>query len=875
LSFNGTSGTISGTPTAIQATTPYTVTPVNQGGNGTPFQVQLEVLPRPPSNCSYPVNLITAVNQISFTSPIPNCSSGGAATGFTVLPTPALPAGVQFNSTNGTFYGTPTAPQAAQTYNITPTDAGGSGAQFFVQLQVIPGPPSNCSYPATPITATNQTYFTSSSPTCSGGGPPTGFTLAPMPSLPPGVQFDGTNGTFYGTPKAIETMATYTVTPLNQAGNGTSFPAQFEVLPQPPSGCTYPPIFKTVNQSGWSVTPTCTGGDAATSFAAATSTPLPQNLTVDPASGVISGTLTAYTQLAPYTIDVSNAGGGTSASVQIAAVTMTTLTPGHTVWGADGHIDKGGVYGISPSKDCSVPGLAPNPTCAHSQIGDLEAIYGANKNSIFYRFVDDITGCVDVYYGYLKNGTSPICDPTKYPYKAALDTLQATGVIMPITGLILYPFTSPVGCATGSFDTSLNVPNASFSEVDMYNWGYCMASRAIAYAPENIYWYVGNEWNGQIPYGPINQYPNNENLDYPIDPAKYKQWQWLPSYPYYRGALAGAIAAIRDKAPYATILSGVNGGDSSGLSVALAMDLKDYTMIDPKGRNLVWDVTSLHWGDSVESVALAKQNGFWFQDSGIGEGLPDYASLIQDLGENVYQALNSVGQNAFGVIPPIFVDEMGSGDGDVHTSSLEASTGTLTVAQMQNFLANSPATSTTPGLVGGNFYELYPTTSTDTSSFLYCYSSVCDYGTPGGLSYAGADVQTWVAQHGNPSTNSGAKFTLTPAHTSLTLTLPQTATNSITVTGSSLPEMVTLTCSIFGAGTAATPVDATTTPGCNFAGQPSATVAVGSSATVSIVPTSTTVAGSYTVFIQASYGGAAPAPTDAAADIHFPLQINP
>jgi hypothetical protein len=459
---------------------------------------------------------------------------------------------------------------------------------------------------------------------------------------------------------------------------------------------------------------------------------------------------------------------------------------------------------------------------------------------------------------------------------------------MPIVGLILYPFrnplntndTGPAGCTPGSFDTTINVPDpTTFSELDMYNWGYCTSSRSITYAPEVMYWYVGNEWGGLIP---IISNPGNANPPWPADGSSASEWQAQGKYRLFLGALAGAIAAIRDQAPYATIISGASSGPFVGLSVALGSDLAKYNKVDPNGRDLLWDVTSLHWGNNVESLQTAKANGVDYGGGGIALAFPDYTdSTLLIPGTNVYQELNSLGKAPSGTIPPIFVDEFGSGDGNDHDPALEPLTAPETTAQMLNFYAHSPASSTEPGLVGGNFYELYPScnvatgcgTGADTAQFLYCYGGVCGDGNSGNLSVAGSALKAWITQYRNPSHASTPTFTLSANSSSLSVKAGQSVSTTIKVNaspGSPSGADVTLTCSVFNF-----PVGSIeSVPACNFQGQQTATVQVGSAINLTLPTLSTTPSGAYVVFITAYYSGTTPGVGGAATDIPISLQVN-
>ena len=122
LSLNGTSGAISGTPTAIVSTVHYTVTATNSGGS-TPATLAITVNDLPPTNLHYttPSPTYTVGTTIS-----PNFATqdGGAVTGYSV--SPALPTGLTFNTVTAAITGTPSAPAALATYTVTATNSGGS-----------------------------------------------------------------------------------------------------------------------------------------------------------------------------------------------------------------------------------------------------------------------------------------------------------------------------------------------------------------------------------------------------------------------------------------------------------------------------------------------------------------------------------------------------------------------------------------------------------------------------------------------------------------------------------------------------------------------------------------------------------------------------
>jgi len=258
-----------------------------------------------PSNLVYPQPTITATVGTAIVADTPTVM-GSAAT-FTVSPT--LPAGLALNSSTGAISGTPTAVTAQAAYTVTATNSAGS-TTATLQITVNPAPPSNLTYPQMTIMATVGTAITPDTPTVTGTV--TGYTVSP--TLPAGLTIDGTTGTISGKPTTVTAQAAYTVTASNSVGSTTAV-LQIAVNPPPPSSLVYPQtslstfVGVVITPDIPTVTGTVTGYTV--------SPALPAGLSLDPATGAISGAPTAVTAQAPYTVTVSNAGGSTTAVVTI------------------------------------------------------------------------------------------------------------------------------------------------------------------------------------------------------------------------------------------------------------------------------------------------------------------------------------------------------------------------------------------------------------------------------------------------------------------------------------------------------------------------------------------------------------------------------
>ena len=155
----------------------------------------------------------------------------------------------------------------------------------------------------------------------------TAATLTPMvtgtvtswavtPALPAGLSLSDATGVIGGTPTAASTSTAYTITASN-AGGSAEVVEQITVSLAPPSGLSYTDYV--VNSATLvvgtpvSLLPTVTG--TATSWTV--SPALPAGLHLDAATGEITGTPTANTPTAAYTITASNSSGSVQDVLQI------------------------------------------------------------------------------------------------------------------------------------------------------------------------------------------------------------------------------------------------------------------------------------------------------------------------------------------------------------------------------------------------------------------------------------------------------------------------------------------------------------------------------------------------------------------------------
>lgn len=128
MTFNTTTGALTGTPTVQAVATDYVVSATNTAGvYSQTFNLTVTPALTAPaftiSSSSESKNLGTAISGYTITS------TGGTIASYAI--SPAAPAGTTFNTTTGLLSGTPTAVAAATAYTITATNASGNATQTF------------------------------------------------------------------------------------------------------------------------------------------------------------------------------------------------------------------------------------------------------------------------------------------------------------------------------------------------------------------------------------------------------------------------------------------------------------------------------------------------------------------------------------------------------------------------------------------------------------------------------------------------------------------------------------------------------------------------------------------------------------------------
>jgi hypothetical protein len=126
LTFNTSTGQLSGTPTSTQSATNYTITATNASGSATQtFSLTVTVTAPAFSISSSAETRVATTALVGYSI----TSTGGAISSYAL--TGILPAGLSFSTSTGLITGTPTETKTATTYTITATNASGSTTRNY------------------------------------------------------------------------------------------------------------------------------------------------------------------------------------------------------------------------------------------------------------------------------------------------------------------------------------------------------------------------------------------------------------------------------------------------------------------------------------------------------------------------------------------------------------------------------------------------------------------------------------------------------------------------------------------------------------------------------------------------------------------------
>ena len=324
LSFNATTGEITGTPTDALTVTPFTVTVTDSTGQYATNTFSLTVANPPSLVLSQAVTSKNLTQNATITAFTPISATNGYGT-LVYSISPTLPAGLSFNTVSGEITGTPTVSSAVATYTVTITDAVAQTVNASFTLSVTPAQIVTVqSIPSK--TLTRNIVASAFTPVTASGG--TGTLLYSIsPTLPTGLSFNTSNGLISGTPTLVSALVSYTVTVTDTLAQTSSKTFSLTVNAPLTLTTTQSVATKSLSQNlaATAFTPvTATGGEVPLVFAI--SPGLPAGLTFSSSTGQIAGTPSAASIATTYTITVTDAAAQTSSKTFILTVDAVSLT---------------------------------------------------------------------------------------------------------------------------------------------------------------------------------------------------------------------------------------------------------------------------------------------------------------------------------------------------------------------------------------------------------------------------------------------------------------------------------------------------------------------------------------------------------------------
>ena len=215
LAFNSTTGCFEGTPLLYSNAQTYAVAASNSGGS-TIVYVSINITGAG-IGLTYPAGSLILENGTTM-QPIAGQTTGDNAQSWAI--SPSLPAGLNFGSTNGTIWGTPTASNNSTSYTVSVTSNSGFTASFSITIEILePVEEIELTMPTGTVILVNGTPMQPLSGQTVGDA---AVSWSISPSLPNGLQISATNGTIWGTPTETSSLVVYTVTAVTASGESDS-----------------------------------------------------------------------------------------------------------------------------------------------------------------------------------------------------------------------------------------------------------------------------------------------------------------------------------------------------------------------------------------------------------------------------------------------------------------------------------------------------------------------------------------------------------------------------------------------------------------------------------------------------------------------------
>lgn len=280
LEFNETSGVIVGLPTVEGQSRIVTVSATDRLGSQASASTRISVSPREPLRVAYDFSTPLKVNS-NVGLPKRPLEPTNAVGSVTYRLTGTLPVGLTFNAEDGTFRGTPQ--QAGVFEGIYVYGREGVGVETISdEIRITITSEENFHIRSHAVVGREGSYFVSPEPDVTGASGVLTFTS--VPANPLGLTLNSSTGSFAGVPTSVGS-AVATVTAVDGLGRQVNYTATLKAVGS--LQVSYPAT--TANQySQIFIAPTVMNAIGDVSYKIVSGS-LPNGLTLNPTTGVISG----------------------------------------------------------------------------------------------------------------------------------------------------------------------------------------------------------------------------------------------------------------------------------------------------------------------------------------------------------------------------------------------------------------------------------------------------------------------------------------------------------------------------------------------------------------------------------------------------------
>ncbi len=353
LSINANTGVISGVPNTPQRLTDYVVSA--RSSSGKPITARLSIVVKevetslpPPSELTYQIVAASYQKNTSIANNIPSIS-GGAVDEFSL--SPALPQGLSLHPKTGIISGTPKNISEEIIYSVQARNISGT-TNAEISIRVVDEPPKRITYSNISLTLPEDKQIPPMVPTTTGGNP---LQFIVSPTLPRGLVFESSTGKISGSPEIAQSQKTYTIMAKNDSGQASTTLdlAIVSSGPPPPLQLSYtsPTSYYFYNRPIEPNTPNATGGPIKTYRI---TPPLPNGLTLNTQTGVISGTPKAFQDFRDFKVSAENESGHVSTNIKLSVSHPISCKEIQKLGLQIKKPFKNGIYTITPFKGQSV-----------------------------------------------------------------------------------------------------------------------------------------------------------------------------------------------------------------------------------------------------------------------------------------------------------------------------------------------------------------------------------------------------------------------------------------------------------------------------------------------------------------------------------------